>query len=413
MYLGIDLGTSNSAIVGSESGELRLFKTIEGTDVLPSAIMIDRRGNMLVGGRAYEQAAYAPDMVGMGFKRLMGTSTALTFGLNVPTMSAEEASAEILKALISQAKLAAGDFKPKGAVITIPAAFNQMQSEATMRAAKLAKLSQVALLQESIAAALSSIAKSKNKNGQFLVYDLGGGTFDVAIVQSNAGNANVVAHDGINMLGGRDFDRNLLNSVVRPWLLSKFDLPNDFQKDPAYQRLLRLAQYQCERSKVSLSTQTVDRIFADENQLGAKDRAGTPIYLDIEITRDALENLVSEEVAQTVKLCRSLLKDTGYKSDDIDRVVLIGGPTRMPIVRKTISAELGIRVDLDTDPMTAVATGAAIYAEDRNWVEAGGGAKRTKGSKKVQGVLMFRMSSPHGQLMSVSKFVSALIPDHL
>src|SRR5262245_42603597 len=98
-----------------------------------------------------------------------------------------------------------------------------------------------------------------------------------------------VAHAGINMLGGRDFDRNLLNSVVRPWLLSNFDLPDDFQKDPTYQRLLRVAQYRCERSKISLSTQQVDRIFADENQLAAKDKASNAIYLDVEITREGLE----------------------------------------------------------------------------------------------------------------------------
>lgn len=243
MYLGIDLGTSNSAIVGNDRAALRLFKTSDGTDVLPSAIMIDRRGSMLVGKRAYDQAAFSPRDVAREFKRLMGTASPINFESSGRQMSPEEASAEVLKALVAQAHMIAGDFDLDGAVVTIPAAFNQMQSEATMRAATMAGLQRVVLLQEPIAAAMSSIANSKNRDGKFLVYDLGGGTFDVAIVQSIAGSAEVMSHAGINMLGGRNFDRDLVNSVVRPWLFEQFDLPQDFQNDTAYERLLRVAQY--------------------------------------------------------------------------------------------------------------------------------------------------------------------------
>ena len=258
MYLEIDLGTSNSTIVGNDGGNIKVFKTPEGTEVLPSAVMIDKRGNLFVGKRAYDQAAFSPDNVQRGFKRLMGTSSVLSFAGTSRTMSPEEASAEVLKALIAQARMSAGDFPIDGTVITIPAAFNQMQSEATMSAAQSAGLERVALLQEPIAAALASISQSQNKSGQFLIYDLGGGTFDVAIVQCIAGNATVVGHAGINMLGGRDFDRMLMNSVVRPWLLESFDLPEDFQK--TQHRLVRVAQYRAEIAKIALSTQRVDRI---------------------------------------------------------------------------------------------------------------------------------------------------------
>src|SRR5271166_3459861 len=196
MYLGIDLGTSNSAIVGHDGSRWRLFKTPEGTDVLPSAIMIDRRGNMLIGKRAYEQAAYSPENFAQGFKRLMGTSSRVHFGSSAHDMTPEAASAEILKALLAQARMTAGEFVIQGAVVTVPAAFNQMQSEATMRAAEAVGLDRVALLQEPIAAAMASIANAQNTEGQFLVYDLGGGTFDVAIVQSVARAATVVAHAG-------------------------------------------------------------------------------------------------------------------------------------------------------------------------------------------------------------------------
>lgn len=385
MYLGIDLGTSNSAIVGNSGGELRLYKTPEGMDVLPSAIMLDRRGGMLVGKRAYDQAAFSPESVAQGFKRLMGTSSAIRLA-NGREMTPESASSEVLKALLAQARMNAGNFDVKGAVITIPAAFNQMQSEATMRAASAAGLTQVALLQEPIAAALASIAQSTNKSGQFLVYDLGGGTFDAAIVQTVSGSATVIAHAGINMLGGRDFDRSIVNSIVRPWLFKNFSLPDDFQRDEKYQRLMRVAHYRAEISKIALSTQIDDRIFADESQIGAKDRDGNDIYLDVEFSRSQLETIVIDEIDRSIDLCRSLIKDAGYSADDIDRIVLIGGPSRMPLVRERIASELGLRVDLDTDPMTSVAIGAAIFAESREWTSAGASSKQSRGKVQASNV---------------------------
>jgi molecular chaperone DnaK len=394
MFLGIDLGTSNSAIVGHDGANLRVFKTAEGTESLPSAIMIDRRGSMLVGRRAYDQAAYSPENVALGFKRLMGTASTIEFPSSSHVMTPEEASAEVLKALVGQARMIAGDFIIEGTVVTVPAAFNQMQSEATMRAAGKAGLQKVALLQEPIAAAMASIANSNNKNGQFLIYDLGGGTFDVGIVQSIGGAATVIAHSGINMLGGRDFDRALVHSVVRPWLLNTFDLPEDFQKEKGYLRLIRVAQYRAELAKIALSSQPTDRIFADETQIGAKDRSRAEIYVDIEITRPELNALIEEDITRTIELCRKVLGENGYKPDDIDRVVLIGGPSRMPIVRERVSSELGIRVDLDTDPMTVVAIGAAIYAEGRDWTGVTSAPRPARASRQVAGPVDINFDYP-------------------
>ncbi len=230
MYLGIDLGTTNSAVAGNIDSKLRVFKAPEGTDVLPSAIYIDKRGHRLYGQRAYAQALLSPDNVALGFKRLMGTSTPMEFAASGQSMTPEECSTEILRQLVGQAYTESGSDQVTGTVITIPAAFNQMQSEATLRSAKAAGLENSALLQEPIAAAMSAMSQSKNKSGQFLVYDLGGGTFDLALVQALNGSVNIVAHEGINMLGGRDFDKSIVNSVVRPWLIENFDLPPDFQK---------------------------------------------------------------------------------------------------------------------------------------------------------------------------------------
>ncbi len=385
MYLGLDLGTSNSAIAGNDGSELKVFKTIDGYDVLPSAIMVDRRGAMFVGKRAYDQDAFSPENVAKRFKRLMGTNSAITFKNAERTMSPEEASCEILKALLAQARMAAGEFAIDGAIVTIPAAFNQMQSEATMRAASAAGLDRVGLLQEPIAAAMASMADRQKvnaalKDGQFLVYDLGGGTFDAAIVQSVGGDVNIVGHSGVNMLGGSDFDRVLINSIVRPWLMEIFDLPADFQKDPVFARVLRIASFCVEKAKIEVSAQPTSTIFADETQLGTRDNSGREMYVDIPLSRDQVEDLIVDQIDRSIEVCQRLIAESGYDNSNIDRIVFIGGPTRMPIVRDRVPAQLGIAADLVSDPMTSVAVGAAIFAESRDWSS---GVAQTKKSRNV------------------------------
>ena len=399
MYLGIDLGTSNSAIVGNDGQVLKLFKTIDGHDVLPSAVMIDRRGAMFVGKRAYDQDAFSPENVAKRFKRLMGTTTPITFKGVSRIMTAEEASTELLKALLAQARMAAGEFSSEGTIITVPAAFNQMQCEATMRAASAAGIEHVGLLQEPIAAAMASIADRQRTNsvlndGQFLVYDLGGGTFDVAIVQSVGGTVNVVAHAGINMLGGTDFDRSIVNSIVRPWLLDVFDLPGDFQKDPAYVRVLRIAASCTEKAKIEISTQPTSTIFADENQVGTRDKSKRDIFLDIPLKRAQVEALVIDQIDRSIDLCRELLRANGYEPTDIDRVVFIGGPTCMPIVRARVPQQLGIAADLTSDPMTAVAFGAAIFAESRDWKTGRSQPKNSRSTARVHGPVNIEYGYP-------------------
>lgn len=388
MYLGIDLGTSNSAIVGNESSTLRLFKTSDGRDVLPSVIYIDRRGNKFIGTKAHDQASLAPENVAQGFKRLMGTSTPFHFAGSDTQMSPEEASAEVLRTLVSQARAEAGDMTIKGAVITVPAAFNQMQSEATIRAAAAAGLTAVGLLQEPVAAALSSLEVATNKDGIFLVYDLGGGTFDVALVQSSRGAVTILAHEGVNMLGGRDFDRSIVNSIIRPWLLENYDLPDDFQKDSKFRRLIRLASVKAEEAKIELSTRDSAQIFVAEEEARIEDQSGQEIFIDVPLDRAQLEELTRDRIDESIELCRKILLDNNYSHDDIDRLVFIGGPSKMPSIRDRVPRELGISPDLRTDPMTAVARGAAIFAESRNWDESGSSVRKaTRGSKKTKSAI--------------------------
>jgi molecular chaperone DnaK len=394
MYVGIDLGTSNSAIAGNDGSDLRLFKTAEGTDVLPSVIYIDKRGHKFVGVRAYDKAFLSPENVAQGFKRLMGTSSPISFTAAALEISPEECSADIIRTLLGQAKTEIGNFDADGAVVTIPAAFNQMQSEATIRAAGAAGLERVGLLQEPIAAAMAAMGSSKSKNGQFLVYDLGGGTFDVALVQSVGGSVNVVAHEGINMLGGRDFDRMLVNEFVRPWLMENFSLPENFQTDDRYRRLLGIARHAAEKAKIALSSADTAVIFAGDEEIRVADADGNDIYLSVDMARNDLDGLIAERLDESIALCRKVLKDNGYNHEDIDRIVLIGGPSKMPCIRTRVPQELGIPADLQTDPMTAVAFGAAIFAESREWSKGATKRKSSRGSATVKGPIEIRYDFP-------------------
>uniref|UniRef100_UPI004047953E Hsp70 family protein n=2 Tax=Yoonia sp. TaxID=2212373 RepID=UPI004047953E len=383
MYLGIDLGTSNSAVVGHVDGALRLFKTSDGTDVLPSVIYLDKRGHRFIGKSAYDRLLSAPQNVAQGFKRSMGTKNPIAFAGQVWTPV--ECSAEIIKALVGQAMTEAGSQEIEGVVITTPAAFNQMQSEDTIAAARLAGLEKVSLLQEPVAAALAAIAHSKQKDGVFLVYDLGGGTFDLALVMSTAGVVNVIAHEGINMLGGRDFDRIIFDSIVRPWLAQTFNLPADFQRVEKYKHLSDVCRHAAEKAKIQLSASSTASIFATEDEVRATDEDGEEIYISIDLSRDQMTDLIRDRIDDSIALCRKIITANGYKNDDISKIVPIGGPSKMPIIRDMLQAGLAIEVENGLDPMTAVATGAAIFAESREWAGESSGQKSGKHSEAVTG----------------------------
>tara|TARA_R110000751_G_scaffold263960_3_gene363147 strand:+ start:3512 stop:6025 length:2514 start_codon:yes stop_codon:yes gene_type:complete len=390
MYLGIDLGTSNSAIVGYADGSTRLFKASDGSDVLPSVIYLDKRGHRFVGKPAQDRIFSAPANVAAGFKRLMGTKSPVSIGGQEWTP--EQCSAEVIKTLVGQATTESGNTNIEGAVITIPAAFNQMQSEATITAAKEVGLERVSLLQEPVAAAIASIAHSSEKDGVFLIYDLGGGTFDVALVLSTAGAVNVVAHEGINMLGGRDFDRIIFDSIVRPWLMKNFSLPVHFQKEDQYRHLAKIAHHAVEKAKIQLSASDTASIFASEDEVRAIDGDGEEIYISIDFSRDELTDLIKERLDESVQLCRKIIQDNGYSNEDIARIVPIGGPSKMPIVRYMLQSELAIEVEQGLDPMTAVATGAAIFAESREWDGYKSARKSSRGKETVSGAISLELN---------------------
>ena len=232
-FIGIDLGTTNSAICSYDGSETRIWKSPEQNDVTPSAIYIGQRGNKYVGKRAYDSAPQSPDNSAMLFKRFMGTNTPIQLSAVNLTMTPEECSAEVLKVLFGYLPEEIRNDPDTGTVITVPAAFNQMQKDATSEAANKAGLGKIALMQEPVAAVMS-VMRTGITDGKFLIYDLGGGTLDIAIAESIGGRVELLSLGGISMCGGRDFDRVLIDNVVRPWLLENFDLPEDFSINPNF-----------------------------------------------------------------------------------------------------------------------------------------------------------------------------------
>jgi len=377
-FVGIDLGTTNSAICSYDGSKTRIWKSPEQNDVTPSAIFIGRRGNKYVGTRAYDDAPGSPDNAAVLFKRLMGTSTIIQFPALGITKTPEECSAEILKVLFGYLPEEMRNDPDIGTVITVPAAFNQMQKSATMEAANMAGIGKVALMQEPVAAVMS-VMQSRNEYGMFLIYDLGGGTLDIAIAQSTGRHVNLLAHDGIAMCGGRDFDRILVDNIIRPWLLDNFDLPEDFSVKPGFKSLIRLAAWAAERAKIELSSREEAAISLSETETRVRDLNGNEIYLDIPLPREKLDELIAERVSESIDAARRTLSKAGLDSHDLGRIVFVGGPTNYKPLRDKVSFELGIPGSTDVNPMTAVAEGASLFAESIDWSSQNRSRKSTRG----------------------------------
>ena len=383
-YVGIDLGTTNSAISSFDGEKIQLFKSPEQHDVTPSAIFIDRRGNKYVGSRAYNNAARNPDNAAVLFKRLMGTSTPVKLPAVNLTMTPEECSAEVLRTLFGYLPEEIRGDGDTGTVITVPAAFNQMQKDSTMSAADAAGLGRVALMQEPVAAVMSVMRQRKN-DGVFVVYDLGGGTLDIAIAESIAGRVNLLAHGGIAMCGGRDFDRILFDNVVKPWLLENFDLPEDLAANPQFKSLLRMATWAAEKAKIELSQKEDAVVSLPETELGVRDQAGEEIYIDIAIDRKRYDALIAPKVEESIQSARETLEKAGLSPHDVERVVFVGGPTHYKPLRNKVAFELGIAPSTDVNPMTAVAEGAAVFAESIDWASQSRGRKSARGALSAGG----------------------------
>lgn len=382
-FIGIDLGTTNSAICSYDGDVVRIYKSPEQNDVAPSAIYVDRRSRYY-GKRAYDMAARSDENVAMNFKRFMGTSTPIKIPAMSITMTPEECSAEILKILFSYLPEEIRNSSETGTVITVPAAFNQMQRDATLSAAEMSGIGKVALMQEPVAAVMS-VMKVRNSDGIFLIYDLGGGTFDIALAQSISKRVSLLEHGGIVMCGGRDFDRIIVDNIVNPWLLKNFDLPENFSSDSKYGKLKRLSAWASERAKIELSMKNDSLISLNEDEIRLQDAGGKDIYLDIPLDHKMFDSFIKSKVLETVAATREVLERAQLTPHDIERIVFIGGPTQYKPLRDMVSFELGISADTQLNPMTAVAEGAAIFSESIDWSSKNKERKSSRGTISTGG----------------------------
>ena len=372
-YVGIDLGTTNSAISSFDGENVRVWKSKKDqNDVTPSAIYVDKRGKRYYGKDAYLKSSQQPDRCATLFKRFMGTSTKIKIGDE--SLTPEECSAEVLRELYRNLPEEIRSSDEVGTVITVPAAFNQMQNAATLEAAQKAGIGNVSLMQEPVAA-IMSVMKDSNKDANFLIYDLGGGTLDIAIAESNSGKVNLLAHGGIAMCGGRDFDRVIMNNVVIPWMRDNYNLPEDLKTNDKYKKLMRIASYKTEVAKIELSGEELVHI---EGETGIEDMDGEEVYLDVELTRNTYNSYIDELVMQSINATRETIEKAGLMAQDIDRMIFIGGPTNYKPLRDKVVNEVGIPGSIEVNPMTAVSEGASIFAESIDWSSEEHGRKSSR-----------------------------------
>ena len=343
--IGIDLGTTNSCVCVFEGGEAKVIANPEGERTTPSVVAF-KNGEIIVGGAAKRQMVTNPDTVS-SVKRLMGTSEKVE--ANGKKYTPEEISAMILGDLKKTAEAYLGETVTK-AVITVPAYFNDAQRQATKNAGKIAGLEVERIINEPTAAALAYGLDKQDKTEQILVYDLGGGTFDVSILEIGDGVFEVKSTSGNNHLGGDDFDKKIMD-----YLVAEFKKENgiDLSKDKMAMQRIKDAAEKAKKDLSGVTTTQISLPFLSQGEDG-------PLHLELSMTRAKFEELTRDLVDSTLEPVRNALKDAGLTKNDIDKVILVGGSTRIPKVQEIIKNELGKEPSKGVNPDEVVAMGAAI-----------------------------------------------------
>ena len=346
--IGIDLGTTNSCVAVIEGGEATVIANAEGARTTPSVVAFTKSGERLVGQVAKRQAITNPDRTVMSIKREMGTN--YTVSIDDKKYTPQEISAMILQKLKSDAESYLGETVSK-AVITVPAYFSDAQRQATKDAGKIAGLEVERIINEPTAAALA-YGLDKDNDQKIMVYDLGGGTFDVSILEIADGVFEVLATSGNNHLGGDDFDNKIID-----YLASEFQKETgiDLKADKmSFQRLKEAA----EKAKIELSGVTTSNInlpFITADATGPK-------HLDMTLTRAKFDELTADLVNATIEPSKRALSDAGLTADQIDKVILVGGSSRIPAVQEAVKKLTGKEPHKGINPDECVAVGAALQA---------------------------------------------------
>lgn len=346
--IGIDLGTTNSCVAVMEGGEAVVIPNPEGARTTPSVVGFKKDGERIVGETAKRQAITNPDRTIISIKRHMGTNHKET--IDGKEFTPQEISAMILQKLKSDAEAYLGQPVTQ-AVITVPAYFNDSQRQATKDAGKIAGLEVLRIVNEPTAAALA-YGLEKSEDQTILVYDLGGGTFDVSILELGDGFFEVKATSGDNHLGGDDFDQ-----VIIDYLVSEFkkDQGIDLSKDKAAVQRLKDAAEKAKKELSGVLTTTISLPFITVVD-------GVPQHLEVNLTRAKFEELSADLVERTLGPTRQALSDAGMSSSDIDKIVLVGGSTRIPAVQEAIKRLTGKEPHKGVNPDEVVALGAAVQA---------------------------------------------------
>ena len=345
--VGIDLGTTNSLVAILENGVPRILER-NGERLIPSVVGLSDDGEIMVGQAALNQYVLAPERTIRSIKRKMGSTEKVQLGDK--SYLPEEISAFILTYLKKMAEELLGEPVTE-AVITVPAYFNDLQRQATKRAGELAGLNVIRIINEPTAAALA-YGIDRQEDQYLLVYDLGGGTFDVSVIEQQGEILEVRASNGNVNLGGDDFDEKLLEHLL---LHLANDHRYDFKADrKAMARLSRAA----ERAKVALSNAPYAQ--ATEEFLARYD--GNIAHLNLEVNRDEFEDLIADQLDSTCDLIDKALTDAELKAEQLKRVLLVGGSSRIPLVRELLEEHLGLEPSMEVNPDEAVALGAAVQA---------------------------------------------------
>lgn len=344
--LGIDLGTTNSCMTIMEAGNAMVIANSEGTRTTPSVVHFTKDGERIVGQVAKRNLVMNPDRTVASIKRDMGTNKVVT--IDGKDYSPQEISAIILRKLRTDAESFVGE-EITDAIITVPAYFNDAQRQATKDAGKIAGLNVLRIINEPTAAALA-YGLQKEENQKILIYDFGGGTFDISIVELSDGVFEVAATRGDNRLGGDDIDQRLIDYIAEAFKKEhSIDLRND---KTAMSRL----REQAEKTKIELSSTTSSRISLPYITIGING----PIHLEQEITRRQFEDLIAPLVDKTIQLMLSAITESGFDISEIDKILLVGGTTRIPMIQEKIFEITGKEPQKSVNPDECVACGAAI-----------------------------------------------------
>lgn len=359
---GIDLGTTNSAVAvftGNHGEPTKVIKnTTDGNDadITPSAVYINKKGALRVGRRAKDRIVDEDEDVHIEFKRQMGTAHVYSFKSSGENRKPEDLSAEVLKSLRADVQQRTGEVV-EASVITVPAAFELHQCDATRKAAQLAGFKESPLLQEPVAAALAYGFHVDQEKTYWLVYDFGGGTFDAAIIKSEEGTIHVAHHGGDNFLGGSDIDWAIVEKLIAPRVIKDFGLTDFTRGNKKWGRAFAKLKRVAEMAKIDLSRNeraTLETCkFADDN--------GEEIEFECDLTRDEVVNVAEPFILRSVEISKRVLKEQKLGKEAIKKVILVGGPTLAPYFREILAAKLGIPLDHSVDPLTVVASGAAVF----------------------------------------------------